>query len=289
MRSIVTATCAIGMFVLATFGFAADPPKDSPEKPADAALREKWQKVYREIAESLEMRHDKTKLLLHDAPLLYYSNPVRGTDQHGTMFLWTEEGRPAVLGSVWSGMDRQKPTLRNITHEFHSLVEDSKIESLVDGKTRWTSGERGIAWQALAGTPAPEATRTGRLVQMRVIARRLSASITAEEKNELRLLPQPLYRYPDKTAGAVDGAVFVFALATDPELVLLIEASADADTRVWKVAFARFGNLAMAVKDGERTLWTCERGTPGRSAGKYYLYWRVEQRPAELENSPAAK
>jgi hypothetical protein len=168
-------------------------------------------------------------------------------------------------------------------------VEDSKIESLVAGKAQWTSGEPGITWQTLAGTPAPAATRSGRLVQMRAIARRLSASITAEEENELRLLPQPLYRYPDGTAGAVDGALFVFALATDPELVLLIEDVADSDTRVWKVAFARFGNLAMAVKDGDHTLWTCERGTPGKSAGKYYLHWRVEQRPADLVHEPAAK
>lgn len=118
---------------------------------------------------------------------------------------------------------------------------------------------------------------------MRELARRLSASITTEEeKNELRLMPQPLYRYPENVVGAVDGALFVFALATDPELVVLIKQSADADDPVWKVAFARFGNLAMEVKDRDRTLWTCDRGTRGRSAGKYFLKWRVEQRPADL-------
>jgi len=100
-------------------------------------------------------------------------------------------------------------------------------------------------------------------------------------------MPQPLYRYPEDTAGASDGAMFVFALATDPELVLLIEDAADGDKPVWKVAFARFGNLAMAVKDGDQTLWTCERGKPGRSEGRYYLYWRIEQRPADL--SPATQ
>src|SRR4029078_3052910 len=96
-----------------------------------------------------------TRVSPQHAPLLYYPTPARTTDQHGTMFLWTEEGRPAVVGSVWSAIDRQKPSLRNITHEFHSLVEDSKIESLVDGKTRWTSGEPGITWRTLAGTRAP--------------------------------------------------------------------------------------------------------------------------------------
>ena len=288
MRYIAISNFVIVMLILSALAVAAEPAEVVAEKAADAALREKWQKVYREIAESLEMRHGQTKLLLHDVPLLYYSNPVRTTGQHGTMFLWTEEGRPAVLGSVWSAIDRQKPNLRNVTHEFHSLVEDSEVHSLVKGQPRWTSGEAGIAWQRLAGVPAPGTTRTARLIQMRELARRLSASITAEEKNELRLMPQPLYRYPENAVGAIDGALFVFALATDPELVLLIEDSADSDEPVWQVAFARFGNLAMEVKDGDRTLWTCERGAPGRSAGKYYLYWRVEQRPADLATEPSA-
>lgn len=278
----------IAMLLLAAVGFAAEPTEVAADKANEAALREKWQKVYREIAESLEMRHGETKLVLHNVPLLYYSNPVRATSQHGTIFLWTEQGRPAVLGSIWSAIDRQKPNLRNITHEFHSLVEDSEIHTFMAGKKRWTSGEAGIAWRTLEGVSAPGTTRTARLVQMREIARRLSASITAEEENELRLMPQPLYRYPENVVGAIDGGLFVFALATDPELVLLIEDSASSNEKsVWKVAFARFGNLAMAVKDGNQTLWTCDRGAPGRSAGKYYLYWRVEQRPADLATEPA--
>src|SRR5690349_2180307 len=136
-------------------GFSAEPEEDAPKKTSDVALREKWQKVYREIAESLEMQHHKTKLELYGQPLLYYSNPVRTTDQHGTLFLWTEQGRPAVVGSIWSAIDRQKPELRNITHEFHSLVDDSQIRSLVDGKPRWSSGEPGITWASLERAPPP--------------------------------------------------------------------------------------------------------------------------------------
>ncbi|MCI0359317.1 MAG: hypothetical protein L0211_12635 [Planctomycetaceae bacterium] len=249
---------------------------------ADKALREKWQAVYAEIAQSIEMRRGETKLDLAPTPLLFYTNPVRATDQHGTMFLWTDRGRPAVIGSIWSALNRLDTGLRNITHEWHSLVEEPDVQAVRGGQSLWSAGEPGIAWQALAGSPAPASSRAARLIQLRTAARRFTASITAEEATELRLMPQPLYRYPEKVEGAADGALFVFALATDPELVLLLEQYESASQPAMRAAFARFGNLSMAVKDGERSLWTCERGAPGRSEGKYYLHWRVEQRPADL-------
>lgn len=261
---------------------------DAVQRSDDKALREKWHRVYHEIAASLVMQRRATGLDLHDSPLLYYSNPVRTTNQHGSLFLWTEKGRPAVLGSIWSAVDKKQSTLRNISHEFHSLSEDPEIEALIDGQSRWRSGEAGIAWRSLGNAPAPGRTRTVRLSQMRDMARGLTARITAEEENVLRLMPQPVYRYPDDVQGAIDGALFVFALATDPEIAMLIEASADSGEPAWKIAFARFGNLAMEVRHGEKTVWTCERGTPGKSAGKYYLYWRAEQRAADLSDEPAA-
>jgi hypothetical protein len=255
--------------------------QDATSPSAEKLLREKWQGVYLEIAQSLEMRVGEKKLRLHDQPLLFYTNPVRTNDQHGSMFLWTHEGRPAVLGSIWSAVHRPDPSVRNITHEFHSLTEQPDVQTALGEATAWSAGEPGIAWQALAESPAPSSSRSGRLVQMRSLARRLNAQITAEEATELRLMPQPLYRHPEQTAGVLDGALFVFALATDPELILLVEATAS-DTPAYRVAFARFGNLAMSVKDGDREIWSCDSGTRGRSDGKYYLKWRAEQRKADL-------
>lgn len=263
---------------------AADEP--SPLTAGEQALREKWQAVYLEIAQSLDMRAGEKKLALYEQPLLFYTNPVRTNDQHGSMFLWTDEGRPAVIGSIWSGLNVKDKALRNITHEFHSLSEQPDVQAArggpghPKGQAQWSAGEPGIAWQALVGSPAPASSRVRRLSQMRDAVRQLTASITAVEASELRLMPQPLYRYPEKTPSVVDGALFVFALATDPELIVLIE-QRDAQPAM-RVAFARFGNLPMSVTDGERELWSCERGTPGRSEGKYYLHWRIEQRKADL-------
>lgn len=274
--------CFCTWFTLSIGCLIAAPAAADETSDADKALREKWQQVYAEIAQSLEMRRGKTKLTLHETPLLFYTNPVRATDQHGTIFLWTDQGRPAVFGSVWSALNRTDTSLRNITHEWHSLVEQSDVQAVRGGQTDWTSGEPGIAWQTLPESPAPASSRAARLMQMREIARGLTALITAEEETQLRLMTQPLYRYPEMMLPAIDGAIFVYSLATDPELILLVEATEATDRSVYRLAFARFGNLAMAVKSGDRTIWTCDRGTPGQSEGKYYLHWRVEQRPATL-------
>jgi hypothetical protein len=249
-------------------------------------LKEKWQQAYRSIAQSIEMRRGSTPLSLQSQPLLYYTNPVRTNDQQGAIFLWTLGGRPAVIGSIWSALNRLDTTSRNVTHEWHSLMVNEDVNATRGGRTIWIAGEPGITWLTLPDCPAPSQSRVARLGQLRSIARRLTARITAEEESELRLMPQPLYRYPEKTPDVRDGAVFAYALTTDPELLLLIEAAGSEPMPIYRVAIARFGNLAMSVRDGDRTIWSCERGKPGYSDGKYFLHWRAEQMPTDPPSSP---
>ena len=66
-------------------------------------------------------------------------------------------------------------------------------------------------------------------------------------------------------------------MATDPELVLLVEAATSAKTPAYHVAFARFGNLAMTVKDGDKTSGPATAARPAARDGKYYLRWRAEE------------
>src|SRR3954454_2712871 len=82
--------------------------------PSDSVGRERWQPTYRAIAESITMRRGETRLTLIDKPLLFYTNPVRTNDQHGAVFLWTEAQRPAVIGSIWSAINRQNPATRAV-------------------------------------------------------------------------------------------------------------------------------------------------------------------------------
>src|SRR5205814_2480882 len=95
------------------------------------------------------------------------------------------------------------------------------------------------SWSAIPGGPEPATTRPGRLIQMRKLAMTFEGYIgtPAARKQELRLLPQPIYRFPE--AAAYDGAVFAYAQATDPEILLLVRADSQAAKPAWEFAAAR--------------------------------------------------
>lgn len=77
---------------------------------------------------------------------------------------------------------------------------------------------------------------------------------------ELRLLPQPLYRYPGDDPATKDGAVFAFVTGTDPEVILQIEAvSGDDDALRWRHAVTRRTSGALRVSHKDKVIWTCSR------------------------------
>ncbi len=276
MRFLAAESALLWLLLAGSAWGQAQQPATPP--PDEKQLRDQWQQVYQTIAGRIDMRRGETALELEKVPLLFYTNPVRLNQQHGSIFLWTQSGRPAVFGSIWSAVNRNDPSVRFVTHEFHSLADSDDVRASKDNVQLWSAGEAGIAWQSLANSPVPAATRPARLIQMRQLARRLSARITAEEASDLRLMTNPLYRYPENAA--TDGGLFAYCMATDPEVILLVEAAADTRLPGYRVACARFGNLAMEVRDGDKPIWRCDRGTPGRAEGKYYLRWRAEEMPA---------
>jgi hypothetical protein len=259
---------------------ASDEPLD------EMSAHKQWGQTYRGIAESIIMRRGETVLELAPQPLHFYTNPVRMNDQHGAIFLWTELGRPVVIGSIWSAMNRQNPSVRFVSHEWHSLSEDSHVTATRGGKLLWEAAEPGVTWTKLEGMPPPANSRPLRLVQMRSLARGYGVQIDVQGESDLRLMDQPLFRYAGPAGGALDGAIFTFVMATDPELLILLEAREVGGPAAWQIAFARFGNKAMTVQKDGQTVWSCKAGAPGRSDGRYYLRWRAEEMSARP--SPSA-
>lgn len=256
------------------------------EEPAVAdrlekAAKDRWQATYTDIAGSIEMSREGSPLEFVQQPLLRYTNPVRPTDQDGAIFLWTSAGRPAVIGSIWSAAQPRNPLLRVISHEWHSLTSKSDVAAKIDGQEVWSCREAGVTWQRMADAPEPAAHRAARLAQMRSLMGQYSASLVVDrEQSELRLMAQPLYRHLETDNQVIDGAIFAFAMGTDPEVFALLEAQRIDEKAAWHVAFARFGNKQMVVKRDSVVVWECEDGIPGHSDGKYYLRWRADEVPA---------
>jgi hypothetical protein len=137
------------------------------------------------------------------------------------------------------------------------------------GKYKWAP-EKGVEFHKLAGgagvSPEPAATAAARLTQMRAIARDLKAFMQADGEWELRLLPQPIYRYQPAEGPVIDGALFtwVWTKGTDPELIVAVECRRTPKGREWRFAPVQFTNRELWVKHDDKEIW---RVPPHRESG----------------------
>lgn len=139
---------------------------------------------------------------------------------HSDVYLWTHEARPVVVAAITNVYGDR----RIMETEIHSLSTGLPL-LLHNQQVAWQPERAGVEWKPLPGAPQPGATAAARLTQMRGLAAQYSVSgVYAKMKEELRLLPAPVYRYASPKQGVTDGALFAFARGTDPDAFLMIEA-----------------------------------------------------------------
>jgi hypothetical protein len=191
---------------------------------------------------------DLEKLRPRTSPILRYNDPARVYPAAGVWRLG-ETGRPPLLVSLeyWLRAETDEP---RIMFEFVSFT-DQRLELKADEQTTWR-GDGGTAiFARIDGAPKPAANDKQRLVQMRSLARRFSASEKhMGDHSDLRLLPQPLDRYTDPAHKVDDAAIFVFAYGTNPELAMLLEAAEGG----WHYAVMRMSWAELVVKLDDREI-----------------------------------
>lgn len=108
----------------------------------------------------------------------------------------------------------------------------------------------------------PSESIPARLRQMRGLAREFTARLVPPQRNPipLRLLSSPLYRYPDnQSSELIDGAIFVFAQGTDPEVLLVIEAvNSSSGEPKWQFGCARMTIVPLEVSRQGETIWSTD-------------------------------
>jgi hypothetical protein len=193
-------------------------------------------------------------LIFQEKSLLQWSNPVVGSI-HGSVFVWTENGRPKVVASIykWYG-----PKNFHLGVEFHSLTaEPVRAEYL--GRPVWEPAKPGLTFAPVPDAPAPAETPAARLRQMRMLAQQFTSVEKDREgvRRELRLLTRPIYRENSTDPSVLDGALFTFVEGTDTEVFLLIETRRRTDgTLGWDYGLARMNSVEFHVSHGGREVWT---------------------------------
>lgn len=177
----------------------------------------------------LELVRDRdASLKLQTEPLLTYTNPVRARGQIGSIFLWTQDSRPAVVGSLWTFRGKNETRL---SIELHSLSQHRIAATMpaIENPRRalpvWNPPESVFDWKPISAANVSVTDER----RLRILVSRWAEKFQAEVVNPnasseepLRRLSKPIYEYKDDTVAC--GALFAFVLATDPELILSIEA-----------------------------------------------------------------
>jgi hypothetical protein len=228
----------------------------------EAKAVEQLQAIHRDEGERWRMYVDearRTQAQFNPQPIYLWTNPTRSDTQHGAVFVWTHGDRPVAVGSIFSHPEKGQ---RMVCHEFHSLATNGLFPERMEGRQRWDP-QAPVKFVPLPVAPSPADSAARRLLQMRSLAREFTAhSIDfREERWELRLLSQPIYRYEQPQGETLDGALFAFVTSagTDPEVILALEARPSGDASAWHYRALRFSDSDLYVQHRGKEVWTSIR------------------------------
>lgn len=189
-----------------------------------------------ELARSYTLTLRDQAINLREKPLFRWSTPERQAIG-GEMYVWTHAGRPIATIGIWTYDDIKD------SHELQSLATEPLVATS-PLFPEWRPAATNLEFREVKGVPPPDTSPVRRQTQMRTILRqKISAQMTKDNNSqvELRLLPQPLYRYETLPPNVLDGAMFGLAFGTDPEVLVLLEARKGASPdapEAWYYAFA---------------------------------------------------
>ena len=187
--------------------------------------------------------------------VMRWANNTRGSED-GMTVLSLSAGRPEAVFCIY-------PWEKNLLHEFDSLSRGTLIAKR-DGVVVWSPEKPGVSFQAVVEADPPAESPVVRLRQMKTLATLFSSTMLGwradkSDREELRMLPQPLYRYESKRSDVLDGAVFGFVQGTDPESLLLLEAFREANRFEWQFAFARRTSGELEGRHKSKIVWHADR------------------------------
>lgn len=277
-------TMLFTMLAAAAFG------QVEPQLPEIPENRQEQLKFFKERAAELTLRPvlgGKEPLPLKAEPVLRYSNAEREIGSlDGATFLWLADNRP--IAAVSFSIRRQSV---DAYRECTTFIEEP-LDLQQAGSAAWTPKTgSGALQREIPGAPSPAENKVQRLAQMRSLARRFTAKCynsRTDEPTELRLLPQPLYRYADEEAAIIDAGLFALVVSNDPELFLILEAvrRKEGGEPHWQYSVARMSSLKESVRLDDKEVWTAANyyrdPNEDRRTGPY-----VESRIGKFQAVPA--
>lgn len=195
---------------------------------------------------------------LDDRTLLRWSNPL-GDVADGLLAVYTTgpNDRPAMIAHLYI----HGPGLNGLEmHEFADLYPGS-VELYRGNRKVWSPQERYTQFRELPDAPKPSENPALRLSQLKAMAARFEiidgfrSTNGQPEPQSLRMLSRPTYRYGKSDGELVDGAIFTYVVATDPEACLLIEIHREGDKYEWLYGVFPLTIYSLDAKLDDKSVW----------------------------------
>lgn len=194
--------------------------------------------------------------LLKANPLIRYSDQERALTQ-SSLWVWHRDEVPVLFCKVERVTRPDSP--RHAWQFCCSPALDQKVDVEWNREFRWRAKEVGVRWTPFADKSAPGNKPALRLSQLKALARQFSGEIEnsrTRDRETMRLLAQPLYRYASAKQGILDGAVFgLTSNGTNPDTLLLIEAVSEATGSPWRYAVVGMSGDAVEIARSGQTVW----------------------------------
>jgi hypothetical protein len=190
-------------------------------------------------------------------PVFRYSDEQRKI-RDATMWVWTVQGRPVSLMKLerYGFPEPQRRWLFNVG----STTPDRLDVQWPFGR-EFASRKPGMTFQRMTKSIDAAETKAARLVQLRQLARRFSATMTGgaadDAKTEMRLLPTPLFRYASPPSEILDGALFgLSATGTNPDAILAVHWRGEPKSAQCEFAVTGMTTGGLLVRLDDQQVWS---------------------------------
>ncbi len=243
--------------------FAVVPVSKADEPPADNISAER-QLILRDMRTAVAAMKvsEKKGDTLHPAkvveePIFRYSDPQRQIID-GTMWVWTIDDLPVMTMKLecCSLPEPERRWLFNVgSCSANSIAVKWSFEQEYESK------KPGLTFQSLDAGPKLSESKSGRLLQLKQLSRKFSATMLGttgpDDKSEMRLLPTPLFRYSSKSGRIADGALFgLSATGTNPDAIVAIQWREEDNAGHWEFACMGTTNAGLQIRLDDTEVWS---------------------------------
>jgi hypothetical protein len=230
----------IGICLSEARAFLTD--ENAPKSDLEARSKQRLEVMHSAINDfkiSSEDIRTQAPLKFAKAPLLRYNDQTREL-LDATVWRVGESGRPTAIVTLEIYAKSAEPVA--LVYEFVSL-SPARLSMESPRGPRWAPSGTDLKMAALANAPRTADSKTTRLAQMRQMARRFEVREQYRgDKVECRLLSTPIDRYGGEK-DTLDGAIFIFANGTNPEVGLVLECR----DNEWSYGMFRLGGAALSA------------------------------------------